>query len=135
MKGHHSPQLRVTVELSPADIWMGQVPSVRRSSPDGNGVKGDKDRGTESTPGRATRWSGGWGAEWARPEVERHVGRVCSVLRWEGWIPRCWGADEDVSKADRVRFVWKSHSGRGGHQAQKIQAWRSTGQYRRNRAT
>ena len=23
--------------------------------------------------------------------------------------------DEDVSKADRVRFVWKSHSGRGGH--------------------
>lgn len=82
----------MTVELSPADIWMGQVPSVRRSSPDGKGVRGDKDRGTESTPGRATRWSGGWGAEWAQPEVERHVGHVCSVLRWEGWIPKALGS-------------------------------------------
>ena len=59
------------MEHPPADIWMGQVPSGRRSSLDGKGVKGDKDRSTESTSGKATRMSGGWGAEWVGPEVEK----------------------------------------------------------------
>lgn len=82
----------MTVERPPADIWMGQVPSGRRSSLDGKGVKGDKDRSTESTSGKATRMSGGWGAECVGPEVERHVPGSCSVLRWEGWIPKVLGS-------------------------------------------
>lgn len=41
----------MTMESPPTDIWMGQVSKIS-SSPDGKGVRGDKDLGKEDPPGR-----------------------------------------------------------------------------------
>lgn len=46
-----SEPLAVSMESPPTDIWMGHVPQIR-SSPDGNGVRRDKNGGKEDPSGR-----------------------------------------------------------------------------------